>query len=78
MVDALHTVKTSQTYLARLTTSQADNCIISVTVDTASRSGEHKFTVIGIMVAATSQKWGYNGQVREGGVGGRVQGWSVG
>ena len=57
-MDAHHKLLSSTTFLAELRPSQADECVISVEVLSASSSGEHKFKVSGIMVAESADPRG--------------------
>jgi hypothetical protein len=45
MLDAHHEDTTSQTYLAKLTATQHDQCMVRVMVQEATRSGQHKIKV---------------------------------
>lgn len=53
-VDAHHALKQSTIYLAMLSASQAAECIVSVTVQPKSSSGEHKFKVSALMTPGLS------------------------
>jgi hypothetical protein len=53
-VDAHHDKKESQVFLAELNVTQAEGCLITVTVGEETHSGEHKFKVGGGLPAS----WG--------------------
>jgi hypothetical protein len=52
VVDAHHDKKESQVFLGELNVTQAEGCLITVTVDEMTNSGEHKFKVrLGLVLA---------------------------
>lgn len=51
MVDAHHTERVTQVYLAQLVVSQHRECELQVKVESGTMSGQHKFKVSGIVVA---------------------------
>ncbi|KAG2493701.1 hypothetical protein HYH03_008215 [Edaphochlamys debaryana] len=50
-LDGLHDQKNSQTFLHSLNVSQADRCVISITVLPDSSTGKHKVKITGVMVS---------------------------
>ncbi|KAG2493702.1 hypothetical protein HYH03_008216 [Edaphochlamys debaryana] len=50
-LDGLHDQKNSQTFLHSLSVSQAERCVISITVLPDSSTGKHKVKITGVMVS---------------------------
>ena len=51
VVDAHQEDKTSQTFLAQVMVTQAPNCLLQFAILPETRSGKHKFKVIGITIS---------------------------
>ncbi|KAG2493704.1 hypothetical protein HYH03_008218 [Edaphochlamys debaryana] len=59
-VDGIHDQHTSQTFLHSFRVSQADRCVISVKVLSATSSGKHKVKLTGLMVTEDPDNQGFN------------------
>ena len=51
VVDAHQEDKTSQTFLAQVMVTQAPNCLLQFAILPETRSGKHKFKIIGITIS---------------------------